>query len=112
VAARIHLLYDEILGDEIGHVAHIASRLGSAGRSVMLALYRLLGRRLAGQLPELVALCEPGELARRFGAGFRLGAMAAGHPGRAFPPPRIPPLPPSPLPPHPHPSSPRPSSSP
>src|SRR5262249_6578007 len=28
VAARIHLLYDEILGDELGHVGHIASRLG------------------------------------------------------------------------------------
>src|SRR5262245_17886043 len=93
VVARIRLLYDEILGDEIGHVGYIASCLGSAGRSLMLALYRLLGRRLAGQLPELVAVCEPGELARRFGAGFPLEAMAAELPGRAFPGARIQPVP-------------------
>ena len=84
VAARIGLLYDEILGDEIGHVGYIASVLGPRGRSVMRGLYRLLGRRLATQLPELVALFGRRELVRRFAAEFRLDEMAAALPGRAY----------------------------
>ncbi len=84
VAARIRLLYDEILGDEIGHVGYLAAVLGPAGRAVMRALYRVLGHRLAGQLPELVALCGRAELRRRFGVAFRLGELAAELPGRAY----------------------------
>ena len=84
VAGRIRLLYDEILGDEIGHVGYIAARLGPAGRRIMRGLYRALGARLAAQLPELVALCGRAELARRFGAAFRLAEMAAELPGRAY----------------------------
>jgi hypothetical protein len=84
VAARIRLLYDEILGDEIGHVGYIASVLGPRGRSVMRGLYRLLGPRLATQLPELVALFGRRELVRRFAAEFRLDEMAAALPGRAY----------------------------
>ena len=84
VAARIRLLYDEILGDEIGHVGYLAAVLGPAGQAVMRGLYRALGHRLAGQLPELVALFGRAELRRRFGAAFRLGEMAAELPGRAY----------------------------
>ena len=79
VAARIRLLYDEI-----GHVGYLAAVLGPAGRAVMRGLYRALGHRLAGQLPELVALFGRAELRRRFGAAFRLGEMAAELPGRAY----------------------------
>jgi hypothetical protein len=84
VAARIRLLYDEILGDEIGHVGYIASVLGPAGRAIMRGLYRNLGVRLATQMPELMALIGHDELARRFRAEFRLDEMAAELPGRAY----------------------------
>ena len=84
VAERIRLLYDEILGDEIGHVGHIAARLGPIGRSVMRALYRVLTHRVASGLPELRALFGRRALAERFGAPFRLDEMAAELPGRAY----------------------------
>jgi hypothetical protein len=84
VAGRIRVLYDEILGDEIGHVGQIASRLGPTGRSVMRGLYRLLAHRVAGGLPELRALFGRRELAARFGAAFRLDEMVAELPGRAY----------------------------
>ncbi len=84
VAERIGLLYDEILGDEIGHVGFIASVLGARGRALMRGLYRMLGVRLAGQLPELLALCGRAELAGRFRAAFRLDELAAELPGRAY----------------------------
>jgi hypothetical protein len=84
VADRIRLLYDEILADEIGHVGHIASMLGPAGRSMMRRLFRLLGVRLARQLPELVALYDRETLARAFAAEFCLDALVAELPGRAY----------------------------
>jgi hypothetical protein len=84
VAARVRLLYDEILADEIGHVGYIAAVLGPAGRSVMRGLYRVLGQRLVAQLPELLALVGRRELGRLFGADFRLAEMAAELPGRAY----------------------------
>jgi hypothetical protein len=84
VGARIRLLYDEILADEIGHVGYLAAVLGPAGRAVMRGLYRVLGHRLAGQLPELVRLFGRRELARRFPATFSLDAMAAELSGRAY----------------------------
>jgi hypothetical protein len=83
VAARIGSLYDEILADEVSHVGFIASQLGSRGRSVMRALYRLLGVRLAAQMPEVVLLLGRGELRRRFGQ-FELAGMASEYPGLAF----------------------------
>jgi hypothetical protein len=83
VAARIGLLYDEILGDEIGHVGFIASQLGPARRSMMRGLYRVLGYRMAAQMPALVALLGR-ELKRRFRVPFRLECMAAKLPGLAF----------------------------
>jgi len=84
VAERIRLLYDEILADEISHVGFIASQLGPRGRRLMRVLYRLLGVRLARQLPELVALLGRSELARCFGAPFCLDDMAARYPRLAF----------------------------
>lgn len=84
VVARIRLLYDEILADEIGHVGFIAAQLGPARRALMRALYRALGARVAAQMPELVALLGATELRRRFRAPFRLDAMAAELPGIAF----------------------------
>ncbi len=84
VAARIRLLYDEILGDEIGHVGFIAAQLGPAGRTLMRGFYRALGLQMAGQMPEIVRLLGRAELRRRFRAPFRLDAMVAELPGRAF----------------------------
>jgi len=84
VASRIRLLYEEILADEIGHVGYIASVLGPAGRSMMRRLFRLLGLRLARQLPELVALYGRAALKGAFAAEFRLEALAAALPGRAY----------------------------
>jgi len=71
VAARIRLVYDEILADEIGHVGLITARLGPTGRRVMRRLYRLLGHRVAMQSRELAALFEGRDLRSRF-AAFRL----------------------------------------
>jgi hypothetical protein len=83
VAARIRLLYDEILADELGHVGHIASRLGRFGRAVARGLYRLLGPRLAGAMPEMVQLFGPA-LRQRLAEPFPLGAMADELPDRAL----------------------------
>jgi hypothetical protein len=84
VSERIRLLYDEILADEIGHVGFIAARLGSAGRGLVRMLYRLFGRRLVGQIPEVVASIGRERLGALFRAPFRLEAMAAEFPGLAF----------------------------
>jgi hypothetical protein len=83
VAGRIRLLYDEILADEISHVGFIAWQLGPRGRALMRGLYRALGARLVGQMPEAVRLFGRTELARRFGA-FRLEEMAREYPRLAF----------------------------
>jgi hypothetical protein len=64
-------------------VGFIASQLGPAKRAVMLRLYRMLGHRMAGQMPELVRLLGRAELRRRF-AAFRLDAMVAELPGLAY----------------------------
>jgi len=83
VAERIRLLYDEILGDEIGHVGFIAAQLGELGRRVMRGLYRRLGRVVGTQSPEVVTLFGRTELERRF-AAFRLDTAAAELPHLAF----------------------------
>jgi len=72
VAARVRMLYDQILTDEIGHVGYITLLLGPAGRTVMRALYRVIGPHLAARMPELVALFGRSALRRRFRAEFRL----------------------------------------
>ena len=75
---------EEILADEIGHVGFVASRLGRRGRWLMRTLYRALGPRLGGGDAGAVALVGWREVARRFAAEFRLEAMVAELPGRAF----------------------------
>jgi hypothetical protein len=75
VAARIRLLYDQILTDEIGHVGYIALRLGRPGRSVMRALYRGLAPYLGGGMPELGQLFGRDALRARFRAEFRLDEL-------------------------------------
>jgi hypothetical protein len=84
VAERIQRLFDEILGDELGHVGFIASQLDARGRAVMRGLYRLLAVPLAGQMPGLEPLLGRRELRRRFRAVFRPDVMAAELPGLAY----------------------------
>jgi hypothetical protein len=50
----------------------------------MRVLNRVLGPRMAGALPELVALVSRDEIRRRFAAPFVLDAMAAELPGLAY----------------------------
>jgi len=84
IAGRIRRLFDEILGDELGHVGFIASQLGPRGRALMRGLYRLLAVPLAAQVPALVALLGRHELRRRFRADLRPDLMAAELPGLAY----------------------------
>ncbi len=83
VGERIRLLYNEILGDEIGHVGFIAASLGGRGRSMMRRLYARLAPTFASQSAEMVALLGPGEIARRLSA-FHLAEAAAELPSLAF----------------------------
>jgi len=84
VAARVRLLYDQILADEIGHVGYCASRLGRGGRAIMRLLYRLLGSYFAASMPEIERLLGHDELRRRFGAEFRLDEMMRELPDGAY----------------------------
>jgi len=84
VAARVRLLYDEILADEISHVGFVAARLGPTGRALMRGLYRFGALHLAAQMPEIVPLFGRAELRGRFRQPFRLGDMIAEFPERAF----------------------------
>jgi hypothetical protein len=84
VAQRIRRLYDEILGDELGHVGLIASRLGLRGRAVMRRLYRLLAVPLAARIPAMVPLVGRPLLRRTVAAPFRADVMAAELPGLAY----------------------------
>jgi hypothetical protein len=84
VAARVRLLFDEILADEIGHVGAIAARLGPGGRRLMRGLYRLLGHRLVASMPELRALYGRKTLAALFGRAFRMDEMLAAVGGAAY----------------------------
>ncbi len=72
IAARVRLLYDQILVDEIGHVGYVALHLGRTGRAAMRALYRGLAPHLAGGMPELERLFGRAALRARFAAEFRL----------------------------------------
>jgi len=83
VAERVRLLYDEILADEISHVGYIASQLGRSGRAAMRFLYRRLAVFMSRQMPELTRLFPGAELARRF-EGFRLDALLAEYPDKAY----------------------------
>jgi hypothetical protein len=84
VAARIRLLFDEILGDELGHVGFVAASLGPLGRATMRRLYRMFAVPLASGAPAMAALLGRHELRRRLRAVFRPSRMAAGLPGLAY----------------------------
>jgi hypothetical protein len=77
VAARVRLLYDQILSDEIGHVGYVTRRLGPAGRAVMRGLYRLLGPYFVATLPELTALFGREDLRRRFRQALPVGGQVS-----------------------------------
>ncbi len=65
VAARLRLLYDEILADEICHVGLVNARLGRFGRGVTRLLYRLavsIVPRMMG--PECLAILGAERIAR------------------------------------------------
>jgi hypothetical protein len=83
IAERLQVLYDEILADELSHVGFVAAQLGPRGRALMRMLYRWLGLRMVRQMPELLELFDPAELAHRF-RDFRLDAMIAEFPATAY----------------------------
>jgi hypothetical protein len=84
VTARIGRLLDEILGDELGHVGLIASRLGPRRRALMRHLYRVLALRLARRMPAMAPLFGRRALRLAFSGPFRADAMAAELPGLAY----------------------------
>jgi hypothetical protein len=83
IAARVRLLYDEILADEISHVAYVTALLGPRGRRLMLWMYRRFAVRVVAQMPELVALFGVADLQRSV-REFELEEIAADLPGKAF----------------------------
>jgi len=84
VAARIDLLYGEILTDEIGHVGYCAARCSARGRAVMRRLYPPLGTLIARQTAEILLVLDGDELRRRLDLPFDLEALTRGLPTRTF----------------------------
>ncbi|MGV0812011.1 hypothetical protein ABQF34_08630 [Mycolicibacterium boenickei] len=77
VAARIELLYSEILTDEIGHVGYCASRCTTAERAVMRRIYPLIGRLVARQTAEISLLIDPAMLRARLNRPFDVEELSA-----------------------------------
>jgi hypothetical protein len=85
VAARIRLLFDEILADEISHVGLVEARLGRWGRGVMRGLYARLAHPAMRRMgPEVVALFGPDRLRAAVHAPFDQGALASQFPKTAY----------------------------
>ncbi|QNI08378.1 hypothetical protein GAN17_20545 [Mycobacterium kubicae] len=78
VAARIELLYSEILTDEIGHVGYCASRCTSPERAIMRRIYPLIGRLFARQTVEISLLVDPKALHARLDQPFDVEELTAG----------------------------------
>jgi hypothetical protein len=78
VAARIELLYSEILTDEIGHVGYCASRCTPAERAVMRRIYPHIGRLFARQTAEISLLIHPTALHARLDRPFDVDELTAG----------------------------------
>lgn len=78
VAARIDLLYTEILTDEVGHVGYCASRCTSAERAVMRRLYPIVGKMLARQTVEILHLVDRDRLFARLQRPFDVTELTAG----------------------------------
>ncbi len=84
VAARIDLLYGEILTDEIGHVGYCAARCSAGGRAIMRRLYPPLGRLIARQTAEILLVLDANGLRRRLDRPFDLDALTSGLPTKTF----------------------------
>jgi hypothetical protein len=84
VAARIELLYSEILTDELGHVGYCAASCTRAERALMRWLYPHFGRFFARQTSEISALTDRDELHARLDAPFDVEGLAAGVPNETF----------------------------
>ncbi len=84
VAARIRLLFDEILADEISHVGLVEARLGPRRRAALRALMQLAPRVASRLSPECTALFGRKTLARAMRAPFDQAALAAEFPQTAY----------------------------
>lgn len=78
VAARIELLYNEILTDEIGHVGYCAARCTSAERVIMRWLYPRFARLFARQTVEISLLTDRKALHARLDRPFDIEELTAG----------------------------------
>jgi hypothetical protein len=77
VAARIELLYTEILTDELGHVGYCAARCTDTERAMMRWLYPLFGRLFARQTAEIRLLTDRAKLHARLDQPFDADELAA-----------------------------------
>ena len=84
VAARIHLLYTEILTDEIGHVGYCAARCSRGERTLMRWLYPYFGRLFARQTVEISLLTDREKLHARLDQPFDVERLTAGQPNETF----------------------------
>ena len=84
VAERIHLLYTEILTDEIGHVGYCAARCSRPERTLMRWLYPYFGRLVARQTVEVSLLTDREKLRDRLGRPFDVDELTIGMAGETF----------------------------
>src|SRR6201997_4658437 len=84
VAARIELLYSEILTDELGHVGYCAASCTRAGRAIMRWLYPRFGRFFARPTAEIRLLTDREKLHARLDAPFDVEGLAAGVSNETF----------------------------
>jgi len=78
VAARIDLLYSEILTDEIGHVGYCAARCGPLGKALMRRLYPRFARLFAHQTSEILLVVDRHDLNERLDRPFDIAALTQG----------------------------------
>lgn len=84
VAARIELLYNEILTDEVGHVGYCAARCTRAERALMRWLYPRIGRLFARRTAEISLLTDPKKLRARLDQPFDIDDLTAGLSNETF----------------------------
>ena len=77
VAARIELLYTEILTDEVGHVGYCAARCTPAERAMMRRLYPRIARLFARQTYEISLLTDREQLHARLDRPFDVEELTA-----------------------------------
>ena len=84
VAARIELLYTEILTDEVGHVGYCAARCTPAERAMMRRLYPRIARLFARQTYEISLLTDRQELCAVLDRPFNVDELCAGLSNETF----------------------------